>query len=52
MFLDSNPLPKGEIYGFYTCPNPNCKKKCDAIINEKYCLKCYEREDGTKTSSS
>jgi len=41
MFLDANPLPKGEVYGYYTCPN--CGKKCDGIINNKYCLRCWKK---------
>jgi len=45
MFLDANPLPKGEVYGFYTCKK--CGKKCDALIHYKkgnhwMCLKCYK----------
>ena len=43
MFLDSNPLPKGEVYGYYTCKS--CKKKCDALIRisarKWICLNCY-----------
>ncbi len=41
MFLDTHPLPKGEIYGWYNCPN--CKRKCDGIINDKYCLRCWKK---------
>ncbi len=40
MFFDSNPPPKGYIYGWFTCPT--CKKKCDGIINDKYCIKCWK----------
>ncbi len=45
MFLYTNPLPKGEVYGYYTCKK--CGNKCDALVHSNkgrpwMCLKCYK----------
>lgn len=37
MLIDAYPDAKCE---HYTCTK--CKKKCGAIVNDKYCIKCFK----------